>query len=56
MTVINNHNSVDYTKKRDEISTNIYLRGNNGLLHGVYIDDMLPESSPNQYFSMEYNN
>ena len=24
--VINNHNSIDYTKKRDEISTNRYLR------------------------------
>ena len=31
VSVINNHNSVDYTHKRDEISSNIYLRGNNGL-------------------------
>ena len=49
-------NSIDYTKKRDEISTKIYLRGNNGFPDGVGIDVMLPESVPNQYFHMKYNN
>ena len=53
---INNHNSIDYTKKRYEISTNIYLRENNGLSDGVDIDYMLPASTLNQYFNMEYNN
>ena len=52
---INNHNSIDYTKERDEISTNIYL-GKNGLLDGVDIDNMLPASALNQYVNMEYNN
>ena len=33
--VINNHNYIDYTKKRDEISTKTYLRENNGLPDGV---------------------
>ena len=54
--VIINHTSVDYTKKRDEISTNKYLRGNNGLLDVIDTDDMLLASVPNQYFNMEYNN
>ena len=46
---INNHNSIDYTKKRDGISTNTYLRENNGLLDGVDIDDMLLAYPPNKY-------
>ena len=53
--VINNHNSIDYTKKRDESSTNRYLRGNNGLPDSVEIYYMLPASTPNQYANMEYN-
>ena len=51
-----NHNSTYYTKKRDDISTNIYLRGDNGLQDGVDIYYMLPVSTPNQYVDMEYNN
>ena len=45
---INNHNSIDYTKKRDKTSTNIYLWQNTGSLDGVNIDYMLPESTPNK--------
>ena len=41
------HNSIDYTKKRDEFFTNIYLRENNGLPDGVGIDDILPASALN---------
>ena len=51
--VINNKNSIDYENKRDEISTNKYLRGNNGLPYGIEIDDMLPASATNQYVNME---
>ena len=54
--VIRNHNSIYYTNKRDEISTKKYLRGNNGLLDGVNIDDILPVSVNNKYVNMEYNN
>ena len=54
--VINNQNSIDYANKRDEISTNIYLRGKNGLPDGVEIDDLLPASTLNQYVNTEYNN
>ena len=50
--VINTHNSIDYTNKKDKISTNIYLKENNGLTDGVDIDDMLPVSAPNQYVNM----
>ena len=53
---INNKNYIDYTQKRYEIPTNIYLRENNGLPCGVDINDMLPESLLNQYVNMEYNN
>ena len=49
---IRNHNFIDYTNKRDEISTNTYLRKNYGLTDGVEIDDMLPVSAPNQYVDM----
>ena len=45
---INNHNFMDYTKKRDEISTDRYLMKNNGFPDGVDIDDMLPASTLNQ--------
>ena len=48
-----NHNTIDYTKKRDELSTNRYLMENNGLPDCVGIDVMLTESSINQYFNME---
>ena len=51
-----NHNSIDYTKKRDENSTNIYLMEINGLPDGICIDDMLPAPILNQYVNMEYNN
>ena len=44
---IKNHNSIDYTKKIDEISTNRYLREYNGLTDGLDIDYMLPEYAPN---------
>ena len=54
--VIKNHNYIYYIKKIYKISTNIYLKGNNGFRYGVYIDDMLPESAPNQYVNMGYNN
>ena len=42
-----NYDFIDYTEKRDEISTKIYLRGNNGLTDVVDIDDMLPASEIN---------
>ena len=51
-----NNNSIDYTNKRDEISTKIYLMGSNGLPYGVGIDFILPASALNQYTNMEYNN
>ena len=35
--VINNHNYIDYTKKRYEIYSNKYLRENNILTDGVDI-------------------
>ena len=54
--VIRNQNSIYYTNKRDEMSTNKYLRENNGLPNSVDIDDILPVSAPNQYVNMEYNN
>ena len=54
--IINNHNIIDFKNKRDKFSTNIYLRENNGLPDGVDIDYMLPASTLNQYFNMEYNN
>ena len=47
-----NQNSIDYRKKRDEISTNRYVRENNELLGRVEIDVMLPTSTLNQYFHM----
>ena len=50
--VINNHNPIDYTKKIDNISTNIYLRVNTGLSDGVYIDDMLPVSALSKYVNI----
>ena len=54
--VINNHNYIDYTKKRDEISTNRYLMENNGLQDYVGIDVILPAPALNQYYNIEYNN
>ena len=48
-----NHKPIGYTKKRDEISNNRYLRENIALLDGVSIDDMLPASALNQYINME---
>ena len=53
--VIKNHNIIDYTKKRDEFSTNRHLRENNGFPDGVEIGDMSPEYALNQYVNMEYN-
>ena len=52
----NNHNSIDYTNTRDEISTNRYLMGKNGLPYAVGIEIMLHISALNQYANMEYNN
>ena len=53
----NNHNTIDYTKKSDEFSTNrYYLMENNGFPDGVVIDVVLPASALNQYDNMEYNN
>ena len=54
--VIKNYNLVYFKEKRDKISTNRYLRGNNGLPDGVDIDDTSPISALNQYVNMEYNN
>ena len=54
--VINNHNIIDLKQKRDKVSTNRYLRGDNGLPHGVDIDDISPVSALNHYVNMEYNN
>ena len=51
--IINNHNYIDHNNKRDEISTNRYLRENNALQDGVDIDDMLPASALNQYVNTE---
>ena len=51
-----NHNSIDYTKKIDEISTKIYLMEKNGFPYGVDMDDMLPASALNKYANTEYNN
>ena len=47
-----NQNLIDYTKKIDEFSTNIYWRENNGLPDGVDIDDMPPLFVLNQYTNM----
>ena len=47
-----NHNSMDYTKKIEDISTNRYLMENNVLPDGVGIDIMLPASTLNQYANM----
>ena len=51
-----NHNPIEYNNKRDEISSNIYLRGNNGLPDGVCIDVILTPSALDQYVNIEYNN
>ena len=48
-----NHNSIDYTNKRDNFSTNGYLMENNGLPDVVGIDVMLHPSAPNKYNNME---
>ena len=53
---INNHNYIDYTNRRYEMYTNIYLRENNGLPDGVEINDMLSAPTPNQFVYMEHNN
>ena len=53
--VIKNNNSVRYKNKRDKISTNRYLRGNNELLDVVDIDYILPTSASNHYVHVEYN-
>ena len=44
------------TKKKDKVSTNIYVRVNNGLPDGLEIDDISPTSALNQYVNMEYSN
>ena len=48
-----NHNSINYTNKIDEISTNRYLMENIELPDGVGIDVMLPVSKLNQYSNTE---
>ena len=48
----NNHNSIDYTKKRDENYPNIYVMENNGFPDGVGIDVMLPAPTINQCDNM----
>ena len=50
---INNKSFISYTKKRDEISTNIFVRKNNGSPDGVYIVEVLPAYALNQYANME---
>ena len=50
--VSKNNNTIDYTKKIYEISTNIYLIENNGLPDGVGIDVMLAASTIIQYSNM----
>ena len=52
----NNHNSIDYTNKRDETDRNRYVMENNRLPDGICIDVMLPSSKHNKYSNMEYNN
>ena len=54
--IINNHNSIEYKNKRDEIAPNRHLRENNGLPDGVDIDDILPASVLNQCVNIKYNN
>ena len=39
ISVINNHNYIDYTNKGDYFSINIYLRENDGLPDDLEIDD-----------------
>ena len=51
-----NYNYIDYINKRDEMSANIYLMGNNGFPDGVGIGVILTGSAPNQYSNIEYNN
>ena len=52
VSIIKNHNSIDYTKQRDEISANRYLMENNGLTVGIDIDYMLNAYTYNQYVNM----
>ena len=52
----NNHNSVDSTNKRDEISTNRSVMENNGLTDSVGIGFMFPAYTLNQYANKEYKN
>ena len=52
VSVINNHNLVDYKNKIDAIYTNRYLRENKILPDGVDIDDMSLAYSLNQYVNM----
>ena len=52
VSVINNHNSIGYTKTWNEISIKRYLSKNNELPYGVYIDDILPEFTSHQYIKM----
>ena len=52
----NNHNSIYFTKKSDEIAPNRSKIENSGLQYGFEIDVMLPASTLHQYDNMEYNN
>ena len=49
----NNHNYIDYTKKRYEIYTIRYVMENNGLLASIRIYIMVTASTLNQYVNME---
>ena len=51
-----NHNSIYSTNKRDQIAPNRSEMENTGLQFGVDVYVMLPVSTLNQYYSMEYNN
>ena len=51
--VINNHNSIDYTNKSMKFFTNRYLGSNNGLPDVVEIDYTLPASAIYQYVNIE---
>ena len=52
----NNHNSIDYTRKRDENSPNRSEMENSVLQDGIDIGVMLPESALQQYSNLEDNN
>ena len=48
----NDHNFIYYTNRRDKHSTNIYVKGNNGLLDGVAIHIILSAPTLKTYFNI----